>query len=78
MIADVRKAEARGDCDGARAGGKQRRLGDAEAAASFERDASRIGVMMGVGLVRIVKHRIANRIIAPNGYIDRCFSVADA
>ena len=78
MIADVGKAEARRDRDRARTGGKERCLGDAKAAATFERDASRIGVIMRVGLVRIVTDRIANRIIEPNGLIDRRFGVADA
>jgi hypothetical protein len=67
MIADVGKAEARGDGDGARAGGKERGLGDAKAAAALKRDSRRIGIIMRVGLVRIVKDRIANRIIKPNG-----------
>jgi hypothetical protein len=60
MIADVGKAEPCGDRDGARAGGKKRGLGDAKAAAALNRDASRIGLIMRIRLVRIVKDRIAN------------------
>jgi hypothetical protein len=78
MIADVSKAEPRGDRDGARAGGEERGLGDAKAAAALKRDTGRIGIIMRVGLVRIVKDRIANRIIKPNGLIDRRFGVAEA
>jgi len=78
MIVNVGKPEARGDPDGARAGGKECCLGDAKAAATFERNASRIGVIVRVGLVWIVEDRIANRIIEPNGLIDRRFGVADA
>ena len=78
MIADVGKAELCGDRNCARAGGKERGLGDAKAAAALKRDASGIGIIMRVRLVRIVKDNIANRIIKPNGLVDWRFGVANA